>query len=323
MIYVEDAETGERSSSTPTTPRSGSGCAAAADERQAALVADLRSAGLDLHTVATDDDLVRALFRLRTCAGAGARRGDVTFAWPWVLLALAAVPLLVLWYRRRVRRPGRPARRAGRARPGRARPPARRCKRSVPPALLLSAVVLLLVALARPEVGVRCPRREGTVILAFDVSSSMTATDLTPDPDGRREGRGAHRRRAPAADRAGRRRRVRQQRPGHPAADRGPGERARRDRPPPAGRRHGAGQRPADLAQRDHRADGAGRRAGSAAQRGRAAGPGPRLPRLRGRRAVLRRGEHRGAGPGRRRRAGVERGRAGLPGRDRVTRGAP
>jgi len=46
--------------------------------------------------------------------------------------------------------------------------------------LLLSAVVLLLAGLARPEIGVPLPRREGTVMLAFDVSSSMTATDLTP-----------------------------------------------------------------------------------------------------------------------------------------------
>ena len=40
--------------------------------------------------------------------------------------------------------------------------------------------MLLLAALARPEIGVPLPRREGTVMLAFDVSSSMTATDLTP-----------------------------------------------------------------------------------------------------------------------------------------------
>jgi porphobilinogen deaminase len=31
---------------------------------QATLVADLRSAGLDLFTVSTDEDLVRALFRI-------------------------------------------------------------------------------------------------------------------------------------------------------------------------------------------------------------------------------------------------------------------
>ena len=53
--------------------------AAAADERQATLVADLRTAGLELHTVTTDEDLVRALFRLTQLrrgrrAGAGPRR---------------------------------------------------------------------------------------------------------------------------------------------------------------------------------------------------------------------------------------------------------
>ena len=37
---------------------------AAADERQAALVADLGSVGLDLFPVSTDEDLVRALFRI-------------------------------------------------------------------------------------------------------------------------------------------------------------------------------------------------------------------------------------------------------------------
>jgi Ca-activated chloride channel family protein len=103
----------------------------------------------------------------------------LTFAWPWGLLALAAVPLVVLWYRRLVR--ARAARRAelaalGFTAPARGAP----WKRTLPAALLLSAVVLLLAALARPEIGVPLPRREGTVLLAFDVSSSMTATDLTP-----------------------------------------------------------------------------------------------------------------------------------------------
>ena len=103
----------------------------------------------------------------------------LTFAWPWGLLALAAVPFLVLWYRRQVR--ARAARRAELAALGLAGPaPSSGWKRSLPPALLLSAVVLLLAALARPEIGVPLPRREGTVMLAFDVSSSMTATDLTP-----------------------------------------------------------------------------------------------------------------------------------------------
>ena len=64
MIYVEDAETGEVIFVDTDDPGFRQRLAAAADERQAALVADLRSAGLDLHPVATDDDLVRALFRL-------------------------------------------------------------------------------------------------------------------------------------------------------------------------------------------------------------------------------------------------------------------
>ena len=101
----------------------------------------------------------------------------VTFAWPWLLVALAAVPLAVVWYRRMLRT--RAARRAELAALGLAGPaPGRRA--TVPPALLLGALALLLLALARPEIGVPLPRREGTVMLAFDVSSSMTATDLTP-----------------------------------------------------------------------------------------------------------------------------------------------
>ena len=103
----------------------------------------------------------------------------LTFAWPWGLFALAAVPVVVLWYRRLVR--ARAARRAELAALGFAGPPpGSPWKRTLPAALLLSAVVLLLAALARPEIGVPLPRREGTVLLAFDVSSSMTATDLTP-----------------------------------------------------------------------------------------------------------------------------------------------
>ena len=40
--------------------------------------------------------------------------------------------------------------------------------------------MLLLAALARPQAGVPTPRRDGTVILAVDVSASMAATDLGP-----------------------------------------------------------------------------------------------------------------------------------------------
>lgn len=64
MIYVEDAETGEIIFVDTDDPGFQRRLREQADERQASLVADLRSAGLDLFTVSTDEDLVRALFRV-------------------------------------------------------------------------------------------------------------------------------------------------------------------------------------------------------------------------------------------------------------------
>jgi Ca-activated chloride channel homolog len=52
--------------------------------------------------------------------------------------------------------------------------------RHVPAILFLAAIALMIVAFARPEVSVGLPHREGVVILAFDVSNSMLATDLRP-----------------------------------------------------------------------------------------------------------------------------------------------
>jgi Ca-activated chloride channel family protein len=101
----------------------------------------------------------------------------MSFAWPWMLLSLVAVPLLVRGYRRLERR--RDARRATLADLGLVATGPERRRRLVP-ALLLGALTLLLVALARPEATVAEARREGTVILAFDVSGSMAATDLAP-----------------------------------------------------------------------------------------------------------------------------------------------
>jgi uncharacterized protein (DUF58 family) len=64
MIYVEDAETGEIIFVDTDDPGFQRRLREQADERQATLLADLRSAGLDLFTVSTDEDLVRALFRI-------------------------------------------------------------------------------------------------------------------------------------------------------------------------------------------------------------------------------------------------------------------
>lgn len=110
----------------------------------------------------------------------------MTFTWPWALLGLVAVPALgVAWARLRS---ARQARRAALARqglvsrdmrPADGRPGGARLA-LVGPLLVLAALGVLVVALARPVAAVAEPRREGTVVLAFDVSTSMAATDVRP-----------------------------------------------------------------------------------------------------------------------------------------------
>jgi Ca-activated chloride channel homolog len=104
----------------------------------------------------------------------------MTFAWPWMLLAVALIPLVVLWYRKLLR--DRAARRAQLAALGLVAPAVVTSgwRRHLPPALMLVALTLLVVSLSRPEATVPQPRREGTVILAFDVSASMEAKDMAP-----------------------------------------------------------------------------------------------------------------------------------------------
>lgn len=98
-----------------------------------------------------------------------------------MLVSLLAIPLLIWLYLRLQRRRRELIARYGslglvRAGVG----PAPGWRRHLPPALMLLGVTILLLALARPEAAVSLPRVEGTVILAFDVSGSMAATDLQP-----------------------------------------------------------------------------------------------------------------------------------------------
>ena len=64
MIYVEDAETGEQIFVDTNDPDFQRRLRAAAAERQSALAAAAGSAGVDLFTVSTDEDLVRAIVRI-------------------------------------------------------------------------------------------------------------------------------------------------------------------------------------------------------------------------------------------------------------------
>ncbi len=63
-IYVEDAETGEQIFVDTSDARFRERLRAAAAEQQEAVAARTRRAGVDLHGISTDDDLVRALVRV-------------------------------------------------------------------------------------------------------------------------------------------------------------------------------------------------------------------------------------------------------------------
>ncbi len=105
----------------------------------------------------------------------------MTFIWPAMLLSLFLVPLLVVLYGLLQTRRQQMAERfsktgltTGSSQKGAA------VRRHVSPVFFLASLTILLVALARPQMVVSLPKEQGTVILAFDVSGSMAATDIQP-----------------------------------------------------------------------------------------------------------------------------------------------
>ncbi|HET9905282.1 MAG TPA: VWA domain-containing protein, partial [Anaerolineales bacterium] len=105
----------------------------------------------------------------------------MSFAWPTLLLMLFCVPLLILFYLRIQQRRQKIAAQFGslgvtRNTTGKA--PG--IRRHVPAMIFLTGITLLLISMARPQATVSVPRIEGTVILTFDVSGSMSADDLQP-----------------------------------------------------------------------------------------------------------------------------------------------
>jgi Ca-activated chloride channel family protein len=105
----------------------------------------------------------------------------MSFIWPGMLFLLLAVPLAIVFYLRLQQRRQRLAASYGSfglaqgmtgSTPG--------TRRHLPPALFLSSLTILIVALARPQAIVNLPKVEGTIILAFDVSGSMAADDMQP-----------------------------------------------------------------------------------------------------------------------------------------------
>ena len=102
----------------------------------------------------------------------------MSFQYPVMLVVAAAVGLgLLAAYRwlQRQRTSALAAAGLSTADPGWAGP-----RRHLPTLLFLAALILLLLAVARPQATIGVPRTAGTVILAFDVSNSMAAEDVAP-----------------------------------------------------------------------------------------------------------------------------------------------
>jgi Ca-activated chloride channel family protein len=106
----------------------------------------------------------------------------VTFLWPEFLWLLLAVPLLIAAYVLILRRKRKTALRyASLTMVREAMGAGPRIRRHVPPLLFLLALLIMIVAVARPAAVVRLPSQHETIILSLDVSGSMRAKDVEPD----------------------------------------------------------------------------------------------------------------------------------------------
>ena len=106
----------------------------------------------------------------------------MSFQWPEMLWCLLLVPLLILLYLWLLRRRRKSTVRfASVALVKQAMGSGPTWRRHVPPAVLLLAVTVLIVASARPMARIMLPSQQETIILAMDVSGSMRATDVQPN----------------------------------------------------------------------------------------------------------------------------------------------
>lgn len=105
----------------------------------------------------------------------------MTFLWMDMLWLLLIVPLLVLayiWLQRRKKRNA--IRFANLPLVKQAMGRGLGWRRHIPPALLLLAITVLILAVARPAAVLTLPSSRATVVLAMDVSGSMRALDVEP-----------------------------------------------------------------------------------------------------------------------------------------------
>jgi Ca-activated chloride channel family protein len=105
----------------------------------------------------------------------------MSFIWPTMLILLLVLPLFVVLYLRMEQRRARALAHYGDLgfvqKDGKG---SSNLRRHIPPLFFLVALMILVIAMARPQTVLSLPRIQGTVILAFDVSGSMAAEDLKP-----------------------------------------------------------------------------------------------------------------------------------------------
>ena len=106
----------------------------------------------------------------------------MTLLWPESLWTLLLLPALVLaYFALLARRKKNTVRLASVALVKQAMGSGPGWRRHLPPALLLVALALLLLAGARPAARIKLPSQQQTIVLAMDVSGSMRATDVAPN----------------------------------------------------------------------------------------------------------------------------------------------
>lgn len=105
----------------------------------------------------------------------------MSFVWPLVLVALAAIPAAVVWYASEQRRRRRAALAFAEPQLAASVTPHRPgWRRHAAMLVLLTAIAALIVAAARPQRTVAVTVDSAAIMLANDVSDSMTATDVRP-----------------------------------------------------------------------------------------------------------------------------------------------
>lgn len=104
----------------------------------------------------------------------------MNFIWSSLLYLLLIVPLLVWAYQRIQKRKREAVARLGSFGVLHDASGGISARRQLPAILFLIGVTILILSLARPQAKLGLPRIEGTVILTFDVSGSMSADDLKP-----------------------------------------------------------------------------------------------------------------------------------------------